>query len=454
MKMVNSNAVVVVAMLLMSCNLAKSAEIPMPETKEQHDARMKWWREGRFGMFIHWGLYAVPAGRWQGKELKGIGEWIMNDAHIPVDHYEQFATQFNPVKFDAKQWVAIAKGAGMKYIVITSKHHDGFNMFESHETDYNIVQRTPFKRDPMKELAAACKDAGITLCFYHSIMDWHHPDAQRNGYNNAPPNPNFPKYFNDYFKPELKELLTNYGRIGILWFDGEWIKDWTPEMGVETYNFCRSIQPDIIVNNRVGKARAGMNGMNKGAGAVGDYGTPEQEIPATGFPGMDWESCMTMNDTWGYKVDDHRWKSTATILHMLIDCASKGGNFLLNVGPTAEGLIPDPSVERLGQVGKWMAVNSESIHDTQASPFPKLAFGQCTQKPGKLYLHVFNWPRDGKLTVPVSNKVTRAYLMADPAKSLQVSGGNGVTIHVPSSAPDPIASVVVVEIQGTAAVVH
>src|SRR5579864_2298444 len=175
-----------------------AAESPMPETKDQHDARMHWWREARFGMFIHWGLYAVPAGRWQGKPVNGIGEWIMNSAHIPVDQYEKLATQFNPVKFDAKQWVAIAKGAGMKYIVITSKHHDGFNMFGSHETDYNIVQRTPFHRDPMKELADACREAGITLCFYHSIMDWHHPDAQRNGYNSSPPNPNFPRYFNDY----------------------------------------------------------------------------------------------------------------------------------------------------------------------------------------------------------------------------------------------------------------
>jgi len=438
------------AILLGNAAFAMAAESPMPETKEQHDARMNWWREARFGMFIHWGLYAVPAGRWHGREVKDIGEWIMNNAHIPVDQYEKFAPQFDPEKFDAKQWVAIAKGAGMKYIVITSKHHDGFNMFGSQESNYNIVKATPFHRDPMKELSAACKDAGVTFCFYHSIMDWHHPDAQRVGYNDAKANPSFPRYFNDYFKPELKDLLTNYGPIGILWFDGEWIKDWTPDMGIETYNFCRSIQPNIIVNNRVGKARAGMNGMNRGQGAVGDYGTPEQEIPATGFPGVDWESCMTMNDTWGYKSDDHHWKSTATILHMLIDCSSKGGNFLLNVGPTAQGEIPPASVQRLGEVGKWMAVNSESIYDTQPSPFPKLSFGECTQKPGKLYLQVFNWPANGKLTVPIRNKVTRAYLLAEKDKALPVAQGtNGATIAVPSQAPDPIASVVAVEIEGS-----
>jgi alpha-L-fucosidase len=453
MKM-NLIAPLIAAVLLVASNVTWATESVMPETKEQHDARMKWWRDARFGMFIHWGLYAVPAGRWQGKEVKGIGEWIMNSAHMPVGQYEQLATQFDPEKFDARRWVAIAKGAGMRYIVITSKHHDGFNMFGSHESDYNIVKATPFHRDPMKELAAACQEAGITFCFYHSIMDWHHPDAQRVGYNDAKPNPNFPRYFNDYFKPELKDLLTNYGKLGILWFDGEWIKDWTPDMGIETYNFCRSIQPGIIVNNRVGKARAGINGMNRGEGAVGDYGTPEQEIPATGFPGVDWESCMTMNDTWGYKVDDHNWKSTETVLHMLIDCASKGGNFLLNVGPTAQGEIPPNSVARLAAIGKWMAVNSESIYATQASPFPHLAFGECTQKPGRLYLHVFDWPGDGKLIVPIRNKVTRAYLLVERYNSLLATPGkDGVTINVPPRAPDKIASVVAVEIEGAPEVI-
>ena len=438
---------------------ARGADAVIPkETKEQRDQRMAWFREARFGMFIHWGLYAVPAGEWNGKRSPGAGEWIMNDLHIPIPEYERFAAEFNPVKFDARQWVRTAKNAGMRYIVITSKHHDGFSMFDSAVSDYTIVKRTPFKRDPMKELAEACAEEGITFCFYHSIMDWHHPDAQGIGYpnyNNAPHNPKFQRYVETYLKPQVKELLTNYGRIGIMWFDGEWIKDWTPENGQDMYAWCRSIQPSVIVNNRVGKARAGMNGMNQGEGAVGDYGTPEQEIPATGFPGVDWESCMTMNNTWGYRKDDNNWKPAPALIRMLIDCASKGGNYLLNVGPTAEGIIPEASVERLAEVGKWMHVNSEAIYGTSASPFKKLAWGKCTQKPGKLYLHVFEWPRDGKLLVPLTSKVNKAYLLSDRGKPLEVaSTGEGAQVSVPAAAPDPVASVVVLETGGTPQVIE
>jgi alpha-L-fucosidase len=427
--------------------------VPRAETKQQHDQRMTWFREARFGLFIHWGLYAVPAGEWQGRPVRGIGEWIMNSARIPVADYEKLAGQFNPVKFDAREWVRIAKDAGMKYIVITSKHHDGFSMFDSKVSGYSIVKSTPFRRDPMKELAEACREAGIRFCFYHSIMDWHHPDAQSIGYpnyNGAPLNPNFRHYVENYLKPQVRELLTNYGRLGIMWFDGEWIKDWTGEMGQDLYAFCRSLQPDVIVNNRVGKARAGMSGMNSGAGAVGDYGTPEQEIPATGFgTGVDWESCMTMNDTWGFKKDDSNWKSLATLIRMLIDSSSKGGNFLLNVGPSAEGLIPGPSVDRLAGIGAWMKVNSDAIYGTSASPFKKLSFGKCTQKPGRLYLHVFQWPADGKLVVPIRNQVANAYLLADRNHALSAKAADGgMLISVPVAAPDPVASVVVVEIKG------
>jgi alpha-L-fucosidase len=423
------------------------------ETKEQRDQRMGWFRDARFGMFIHWGLYAAAAGEWNGKPVEGIGEWIMNNGHVPVADYEKLADRFNPVKFNATNWVRAAKDAGIRYIVITSKHHDGFSMFDSRVSDYTIVKSTPFQRDPMKELATACKEAGVRFCFYHSIMDWHHPDAQRIGYpnyNNAPSNPYFPRYVQYYLKPQLKELLTNYGPLGILWFDGEWIGDWKAEMGKDLYAWCRSLQPDLIINNRVGKARNSMQGMDKGEGAVGDYGTPEQEIPATGFgPGVDWESCMTMNDTWGFKKNDNNWKSPATIIGMLIEGASKGGNFLLNVGPTAEGEIPGPSLERLAEVGKWMKINHEAIYGTSASPFKNLACGRCTQKAGKLYLHVQKWPSDAKLLVPVRNKVTKTYLLAEPDKSLDaVATDSGVQVSVPATAPDPVATVVVAEIEG------
>lgn len=419
------------------------------------DERMKWWREARFGMFIHWGIYSVPAGTYKSEQIPGIGEWIMQRAKIPVEEYEQFAKQFNPVKFDADKWVRIAKNAGIKYIVITSKHHDGFCLWNSKLTDYDIVDATPFKRDVLKELSKACKEHDIKLCFYHSIMDWHHPDAQAPFYPNyndtKQSNPNFNRYVEGYMKPQLKELITNYGPLGVLWFDGEWIKDWTEPQGKELYNYVLSLQSDIIINNRIGKGRKGMEGMSKDKESSGDFGTPEQQIPATGLPGVDWETCMTMNDTWGYKSHDHNWKSTEDLLHKLADIASKGGNFLLNVGPAAEGLIPQASVERLAAMGEWMKVNSESIYGTTASPLGELPWGRCTAKPGKLYLHVFDWPADGKLKVPhLQDKVKRVYLLADKSKGklpVQRIDEDEITITVPEIAPDPINTVVVLEIQ-------
>ena len=418
------------------------------------DERMQWWREARFGMFIHWGLYAVPAGEWKGQRIKGIGEWIMERADIPVAEYEPLAKQFNPVRFDADQWVRIVKSAGMKYIVITSKHHDGFCLWDSKVTDYDIIDASPFGRDILKELAEACKKHGIRLCFYHSIMDWHHPDAQAPFYPNYNDrnrtNPNFGRYVETYMKPQLKELITEYGPLGVLWFDGEWIKDWTEPQGKDLYNYVRDLQPDIIINNRVGKGRKGMEGLNKGDQEyAGDFGTPEQQIPAKGLPGVDWESCMTMNDTWGYKHYDNNWKSKEDLLRKLADIASKGGNFLLNVGPTAEGLIPAPSVERLAAMGEWMKINGESIHGTTASPLGEVPWGRCTAKPGKLYLHVFDWPTGGKLEVSgVGHKVSKAYLLANQSDGLRiVQTDDKIVIAVPERAPDPINTVIVLEIQ-------
>jgi alpha-L-fucosidase len=417
------------------------------ESAAEKDQRLAWFREARFGLFIHWGVYSVPAGEY--KTNKNFGEWYLEESKMPVSEYEQFANQFNPVKFDAKQWVKMAKAAGMKYIVITSKHHDGFDMYRSSLSDWGI-KATPFPRDPMKELAAACKAEGLTFCFYHSIMDWHHPDyAERRAWNDrATGAPNMDKYV-DYLKGQLKELLSNYGPIGILWFDGEWEKSWTHERGVDLYQYVRGLQPNLIVNNRVGKARSGMAGMDAGENRVGDYGTPEQEIPATGFgPGVDWESCMTMNDHWGYNKNDQHWKSTQTLIRNLIDCASKGGNYLLNVGPTSEGVFPEASVERLAEIGKWMKVNRESIYGTTASPFKKLAFGRCTQKPGKLYLHVYDWPANGELSVPLTSPVKKAYVLGQRSKRVKVTSHNGVTLNVSAALPDANATVIVLEISG------
>jgi len=413
------------------------------------DERMGWWRDARFGMFIHWGLYAVPAGTYKGERVKGIGEWIMNNGKIPVAEYEKFAGQFNPIGYNANEWVRIAKNAGMKYIVITSKHHDGFCLWDSKTSNYDIMDATPFKRDILKELAAACKKQGVKLCFYHSIMDWHHPDAQAPFYPNYndtnKSNPSFDRYVENYMKPQLAELVTNYGPLGVLWFDGEWIKDWTEPKGQDLYAYVRGLQPSILINNRVGKGRQGMEGLSKSDKDAGDFGTPEQQVPATGLPGVDWETCMTMNDTWGFKSYDDNWKSTEQLIQTLVDVAGKGGNFLLNVGPTPEGLIPEASVERLQGMGKWMAVNSESIYGTTASPFGRPEWGRCTAKANKRYLHVFQWPANGQLTAPLAGaSVERAYLLADRKAKLSVATDTDrVTISLPEKAPDAIDSVVV-----------
>ncbi len=447
-----SKSIFLLIVLLVGCGAIRHAQA-QTETQAQRDARMQWWREARFGMFIHWGLYSILAGEWNG--ATNHAEWIRTTAQIPLEEYDKLVPRFNPVKFDAEAWVQMAKDAGMKYIVITSKHHDGFCLFDSKHTDFD-VRSTPFQRDILKELADACRKAGLKMCWYHSIMDWHHPDyLPRREWekNRSSEGANFERYI-AHMKAQLKELVTNYGEIGVLWFDGEWESTWNNKYGRELYDYVRRLQPNIIINNRVGASRAGMEGFDKGEGA-GDFGTPEQQVPATGFPGVDWESCITMNDNWGYNSHDQNWKSTTALIQMLADIASKGGNLLLNVGPTGEGLFPQASVERLREIGAWMRVNGEAIYATHASPFKHLAWGRCTQKSiaggTRLYLHVFDWPADGVLRVPgIFNQPQRAFLLGDKEKAALACHreADALLITVPQQAPDAHNSVVVLEIAG------
>jgi alpha-L-fucosidase len=434
--------------------LTSLSAFPQTETKEQHDARMEWWREARFGMFIHWGLYAIPAGEWNGNT--GYGEWIRTSAEIPLAVYDTFRKHFNPVKFNADEWVKMAKNAGMKYIVITSKHHDGFCMFDSQQTEF-VIMNTPYGKDVMKDLSLACKKYGLKFCFYYSIMDWHHPDyLPRRPWETtrSTEGADYDRYV-AYMKAELKELLTSYGEIGVLWFDGEWESTWNQKYGKEIYEYCRSIQPNIIVNNRVGAGRMDMEGGTKEGMFGGDFGTPEQQIPAKGLPGTDWETCMTMNDHWGYNSHDKDFKSAREIIRMLCDIASKGGNYLLNVGPTAEGTFPQESIDRLAQIGKWMEVNSEAIYGTKASPFSDLKWGRCTRKENKdgvtLYFHVFDWPVNGKLMIGgLLNDPLKAYLLSDPKKeALETSRKeDALILNVPAVCPDTMCPVIAVEIKG------
>ena len=426
------------------------------EIEDDKAARMAWWREARFGLFLHWGLYAIPAGRWG--EQSDHGEWIMTTAEIPVEEYEQFVQQFDPVDFNAREWVRLARRAGMRYVVITSKHHDGFCLFDSELTDYDIAS-TPFERDIMAEMAEACREEGLRLGWYHSIMDWHHPDylPRRTWEERSAEGASFERYV-EHLQGHVRELLTNYGPIGVMWFDGEGESTWTHEHGQALYELCRELQPDVIVNNRVDKGRAGMAGITTDPKYAGDFGTPEQEIPAAGLTDVDWETCMTMNRHWGWNAQDEDWKSTEHLVRKLVEVASKGGNFLLNVGPTAEGRFPEQAVERLHGIGQWMDLYSEAIHGTQASPFEDLDWGRCTTRPveggTRLYLCIFDWPEKGRLVVPgLGNLVWRAWSVSEPARPVGYQKlGPNLHLQLPKAAQNPICSVIAVEVQGELAI--
>jgi len=433
---------------------AQTAVPPQVETREARDARIAWWREARFGMFIHWGLYAIPGGTWKDKVHKeGYSEWIMFDEKIPVREYEKLAGKFNPVKFDARAWAGIAKKAGMKYMVLTTKHHDGFSMFQSRLTPYNVADATPFKRDVTRELVDACRDAGMHFgCYYLIVRDWHRPQGPGNRYkqNNVWDYPDskradFDRYFATFAKPQVEELLTKY-RPDLLWFDEIDMK--TDAQVEDLYQTIRKLRPECVINSRI----QGCRFPTKIPPPHCDYiSTGDNEIAAKNL-GFEWENPGSMNTSYGFNPNDHNWVSAAEIVSRLVEIVSKGGNYLLNVGPTPEGLIPQPCIDRLAEVGEWMAVNGEAIYGTSASVFgdsapPPAGNWRCTVKPGKIYLHLFKWPADGKFAVPgLESKVTKAYLLAG-RKELKVDQSAGTAIlALPAEAPDKIASVICLEV--------
>jgi alpha-L-fucosidase len=438
------------APLVAACLCAPPAVAQTP----QQDARMKWFREAKFGLFIHWGLYAIPAGEWKGQPVAGIGEWIMNRAKIPVGEYEQLAGQFNPVKFNAEEWVKMAEDAGQKYIVITSKHHDGFAMYHSAVSKYNIFDATPFHRDPLKELAAACARHGIKFGFYYSqAQDWHEKNGAGNIWDFGPDEKkDFDEYLRGKAEPQVKELLTNYGPVCLIWFDTPRMMN-TGDRAQRFIDIVHKLQPATLIDGRLGQ--------------TGDYvSMGDNRIPDNVVQG-DWEVPATLNKTWGFKKDDTDWKTPEDLTFKLVDIVSKGGNYLLNVGPTSEGLIPQASQDNLRTVGRWLKVNGAAIYGAGPTPFGdelgapdasrldkngKPAFTQatdwrCTTKPGKLFIHFFKWPAGPFELSKVKGKVTKAYLLADarhPALKMSQSGDK-VTVSLPATAPGQMASVLVLE---------
>jgi alpha-L-fucosidase len=417
--------------------------------------RTQWFHEAKFGMLITWGLYSIPAGEWKGQQIGGIGEWIQNRAHIPLAEYALLASQFNPVKFNADEWVSLAKQAGMKYVVPMPKHHDGFALFATKASAYNIVDATPFHRDPMKELSEACRKQGLRMGFYYSqAQDWHQPGgAIIGGMWDPAQKGDFDDYLNKVSLPQVRELLTNYGPIALLWFDTP--LNMTPERAQRFVKLVRDLQPDCLINGRLG-TRQGVDYTS-----MGDNQVPDHVVEGA------WETPATINDTWGYKKNDHNWKPADTLIFRLVDIVSKGGNYLLNVGPTAEGVIPEESVKVLHQMGAWLQVNGEAIYGAGPTPFgaelkssgthdshfqyQKPTGWRCTTKPGKLYIHLFDWPQGSFRLEDVKGKVTGARLLAAPQRKLKFKQkGSTVVVALPSVAPGEFANVLALDVKTTA----
>ena len=433
------------------------------ETGPERDDRMAWWREARFGMFVHWGLYSGLAGTWKGEKVADRGgmEWIQQRVKADTWEYAHEAVpHFRPAKGFAKQWAKLAREAGCRYVVFTTKHHDGFCLHDSSVTTYDA--KDLIGRDLCREITDACKQEGLKVGFYHSVIDWHHPQYDFIAANTLPhplrgqDSPNGPRnhdLYVGYLHHQAEELMANYGTVDIIWWDysktGAEGPFWKAS---ELMAMVRKHQPRIVSNNRLynitsPEKSADSDRLKTWNPEQGDFTTPEQHIPATGIAGVDWETCMTMNTTWGYSEHDHAWKSDETLIRNLIDVVSKGGNYLLNIGPKGDGSVPEASLKSMAAIGRWMDVNGESIYGAQSSPFEKPAWGRYTRKEGKLYAHIFQWPENRTLSIPSNGfQETRAYLLVDENQFLKIEKTpSGLLVHLPEQAPDDVASVVAIE---------
>lgn len=423
------------------------------------EQRIEWWRNARFGMFVHWGIYSLPAGEWKGKLVSGYAEHLMRKEKITRADYLELAHQFNPVNFNADEWIAAAKKAGMRYFVITAKHHDGFAMYDTKLSDFDLIEQTPFKRDPMVELSAACKKHGVKFGFYYShAFDWEHPDAPGNDWEFQNPGgdlllhgganwfdvhpellPKAVKYVDEKAIPQIKELLIKY-HPDILWFD-------TPHKlplseNLRILKAIRETDPNVVVNGRLARSADYM---------FGDYKNTADR-PAEFFPVKgDWEAIPTTNESYGYHKFDKSHKSGKFFVQLLAKAASRGGNLLMNIGPMGDGKLDPKDVQILNVISRWVDKNSESIFGTEGSPLALQSWGVITKKENKLFLHVFDWPTDGKITIGgLKSNVKKAYLLADNTKSVSVKRANSIDLDltIPKQAPDSLNSVIVLETEG------
>jgi alpha-L-fucosidase len=413
---------------------AQTSYTPTPGNLKSRE----WFQDARFGMFIHWGVYSVL----------GDGEWVMNQQAIDKKTYEKLPSFFNPVNYDPKEWVALAKAAGIKYITITSKHHDGFAMFDSKLTDWDIVDRTPYKKDVIKMLADECRKEGIKLFFYHSQLDWfqenYYPLGRTGQTAGRPASGDWYKYL-DYMDGQLEELLTNYGEIGGIWFDGFWDKkdaDWRLE---KTYKLIHTLQPAAMIANNHHQA------VIPGE----DYQAFEKDLPGhntTGFSGeseigeLPLETCETMNNSWGFNLQDKNYKSSKSLIQYLVKAAGYNSNFLLNVGPMPDGRIQPEFVGTLKEIGKWMEKNGETIYGTRGGPVPPKSWGVTTYKGNKVYVHILNAEDNNLLLPDFGKKVKSVTLFSTTTKLKFKQDSFGIIISLPKVNIDETDTIVVMEI--------